>query len=112
MVNLEVMNTRMILVSSLLILLTFISRLISSRIIAFLDSTYINYLLTISLMLPRGLTASIASFLPMEMGVRIPLLKEIVVVMVIMTNLTATLGYLLVDRGVIKTEESADIQGG
>lgn len=105
MVNLEVMNTNVILISSLLIFLIFISRLLSSRLIAFLDSTYMRYLLTISLMLPRGLTASIASFMPLEMGIQIPLLKEIVVVMVILTNLTATFGYLLVDKGIIKTNK-------
>ena len=75
-----------------------LSRVFSVGIISLRDNKYWKDVITISLMLPRGVTASLAAFMPLEQGVTIPLLKEIIVVLVMVTTITSTLGFVIVER--------------
>jgi len=42
--------------------------------------------------LPRGFTAILAAFMPMEKNVDAPLLREMVLLIVVITTIVATLG--------------------
>ena len=51
------------------------------------------------------MTASLAAFIPIEQGVTIPLLKEIIVVLVMVTTITSTLGFVIIERGSKNTDD-------
>ncbi|MCK4814398.1 cation:proton antiporter [bacterium] len=99
MFDLKSLNWNVMILAILLMTLMAVSRIISVGLISQRDGRYWNDILIISLMLPRGVTASLAAFMPFEMGVTIPLLKEIIVVLVMVTTITATLGFIILEKG-------------
>jgi len=72
----------------------FISRYLTAYILAYFEPSYLEDVLVIALMLPRGLTASLASYLPSGIDSISPILVEVTVLMVIFTNLV-TIGISL-----------------
>lgn len=75
-----------------------VSRMVSVGTISLIDKRYMRHLTEISLMLPRGLTAGLAAFMPLERGLDVPLLKDVVILMVLLTNVTATIGFMAAMR--------------
>jgi hypothetical protein len=49
-------------------------------------------------MVSRGLTAGLTALMPSEQGLQIPPITDIVVVMILFTNLAATLGFMVFMR--------------
>lgn len=92
------LNSNIFLISVSLSGFMVISRFISVQIISVLDSHYREYIWAISLMLPRGLTAGIAALLPLEKGIEIPFLMDIIIVMLILTNIASTIGFMIFSR--------------
>ncbi len=77
-----------------------VSRVVSVGVISLVDGRYMRDVAVISLMLPRGLTAGLAAFMPLERGLDVPLLKDVVILMVVLTNVAATVGFMaLAGRG-------------
>jgi cell volume regulation protein A len=98
MFDLKSLNWNILILAVLLMTLMVVSRIISVGLVSQREEKYRNEILIISLMLPRGVTASLAAFMPIEQGVIIPLLKEIIVVLVMITTITATLGFIILER--------------
>jgi len=90
--KIDVLSTFIFLVCLTLVVLMVITRFISSKIISSLDEKYKGQSTVISLMLPRGFTAILAAFMPMEKNVDAPLLREMVLLIVVITTIVATLG--------------------
>lgn len=96
--DLKALNIRIIVIASVLSGLMVLSRGISYKTIQKLDPRYSQHLLAVSFMLPRGLTAGLAAFMPLERGVNVPYLKDIIIVMILLTNISATAGFIALLR--------------
>ncbi len=69
-----------------------IGRYISSKVLAFRYSEFAPYSKIISIMLPRGFTATVVAFLPAEQGVDVPGFTELILLMVFVTTVIAIIG--------------------
>ena len=96
--DIQALNLRIIAIASVLSGLMVLSRAISYKTIQKLDPRYSQHLLAVSLMLPRGLTAGLAAFMPLEKGVDVPYLKDVIIVMILLTNIAATAGFMALFR--------------
>jgi cell volume regulation protein A len=96
--DIQALNIQVIIIASLLSCLMVLSRAISYKAIQKIDPRYSQHLLAVSLMLPRGLTAGLAAFMPLEKGVSVPYLKDIIIVMILLTNISATAGFMVLLR--------------
>jgi hypothetical protein len=70
------------------------SRWLSYKIIGFIDKRYVENTLIVSLMVSRGLTAGLTAFMPLELGLEVQPITDIVIVMIIFTNIATTIGFL------------------
>lgn len=101
--SLDALNSYITWLTVLLIFIVILSRLMSAGIISVVDRDYRKYILPISLMVPRGLTVGLATFLTIESTVQIPLLEEIVIVMIMLTTIITTISFLLTKRWLRKS---------
>ncbi|RLI01426.1 hypothetical protein DRO31_06535 [Candidatus Bathyarchaeota archaeon] len=95
MFNLEAVNGSILLVALALTGLMIISRWTSYKIIGFFDNRYVENTLTVSLMVSRGLTAGLTAFMPLELGLDLQSITDIVIFMILFTNLVATIGFMV-----------------
>jgi len=95
MFNLEAVNGSILLVALALTGLMIISRWTSYKIIGFFDKRYVENTLTVSLMVSRGLTAGLTAFMPLELGLDLQSITDIVIFMILFTNLVATIGFMV-----------------
>lgn len=98
MFNLELISTRILLVAVVLTGLMISSRWVSYKIIGAFDERYVDYVMIVSLMVSRGLTAGLTAIMPTQRGLQMPPISDIVVVMILLTNLAATLGFTIFTR--------------
>lgn len=98
MFNTQNVNEITVLIALVLTFLMIVSRWISYKFIGYFDNRYINHIWFVSLMVSRGLTAGLAAFMPIEQGLQIPPIADIVIVMILFTNLTATIGFMALSR--------------
>lgn len=98
MFDLNSLNVELVLISFFLMIIMAISRILSVGLISLQDRKYWNDVMIIALMLPRGVTASLAVFMPLEYGLKIPMLKEIIVVLIMVTTFTSTIGFIIINR--------------
>jgi NhaP-type Na+/H+ or K+/H+ antiporter len=84
--------------SIVILFLMFISRYISSRILALADSNFKKYSTIISSMVARGFTATFVALLPTTMGVEIPQLKELILIMVLVSTITTIVASIIFER--------------
>ncbi|MBD3207803.1 hypothetical protein GF319_15845 [Candidatus Bathyarchaeota archaeon] len=96
--DIQAFNLRILGIAISLSILMVVSRAVSYRVLQKIDTRFDGSLLAVSLMLPRGLTAGLAAFMPLEKGVNIPYLKDIIIVMILLTNVAATVGFMILDR--------------
>lgn len=95
MFNIEAVNGATLLVALALTGLMVISRWTSYKIIGFFDKRYVENTLIVSLMVSRGLTAGLTAFMPMELGLGLQSITDIVIFMILFTNLVATIGFMI-----------------
>ncbi len=95
MFNLEAAKASTLFVSLALTCLMIASRWLSYKIIGFLDKRYVENTLIVSLMVSRGLTAGLTAFMPLELGLKVQPITDIVIVMIIFTNIATTIGFLV-----------------
>jgi cell volume regulation protein A len=95
MFNIEAVNGVTLLVALALTGLMVISRWTSYKIIGFFDKRYVENTLIVSLMVSRGLTAGLTAFMPMELGLGLQSITDIVIFMILFTNLVATIGFMI-----------------
>lgn len=96
--NISALNNYIIVITVLIISIVIFSRLISAGIISSIDTSFKEYTIPISLIIPRGLTVGLAAFLTIESTVQIPSLDEIVVMMVIITTIVTTISFFVIER--------------
>jgi len=94
MFNLEAVNGGTLLVALALTGLMVISRWTSYKIIGLFDERYVENALIVSLMVSRGLTAGLTAFMPLELGLDLQSITDIVIFMILFTNLVATIGFM------------------
>jgi len=94
MFNLEAVNGGTLLVALALTGLMIISRWTSYKIIGLFDERYVENALIVSLMVSRGLTAGLTAFMPLELGLDLQSITDIVIFMILFTNLVATIGFM------------------
>ena len=78
--------------------LMFVSRYVSSRLLALSDSNFKRYATIISAMVARGFTATFVALLPSTMGIEIPLLKELILMMVLFSTLPTIAASIIFER--------------
>jgi NhaP-type Na+/H+ or K+/H+ antiporter len=79
-------------VVGLITMLVLLARLLSSSIMAMADPLFAENRFLISVMIPRGFTATILAFIPAQYGFEIPFLSDIVLLLVFSTTLFAIVG--------------------
>jgi hypothetical protein len=95
MFNLEVANKDTFYIALALTGLMVISRWISYKIIGFYDKRYLENTLIVSFMVSRGLTASLTAFMPLELGLEIQPITDIVIFMILLTNISTMIGFIV-----------------
>jgi len=98
MFNVEAVTIKILLVALVLTILMIISRWVSYKIIGFVDRRYINNIWFVSLMVSRGFTAGLTAFMSVEKGLQMPVITDVVIVLILFTNLAATLGFIWITR--------------
>jgi NhaP-type Na+/H+ or K+/H+ antiporter len=85
-------------ITVLILLLMFVSRYFSARIMGILDWNFRKFAIIISSMVARGFTATFVALLPATMGVDIPRLKEIILLMVLFSTVPTIVGAIIFER--------------
>jgi len=98
MFNIEAATGQTFVIAIILTCLMIASRWISYKAIGSYDNRYLDNALLVSVMVSRGLTAGLTALMPSAEGLQIPLIADIVVVMILFTNLAATLGFIIYMR--------------
>ena len=83
---------------ALILLLMFVSRFVSTRIIGLWDSNFKKYSMIISSMVARGFTATFIALLPATMGIDIPYFKEIILLIVLFSTFPTIVGAIVFGR--------------
>jgi NhaP-type Na+/H+ or K+/H+ antiporter len=94
MFNLEAVKGSTLLIALVLTGLMILSRWTSYQIIGFYDKRYTENAMIVSLMVSRGLTAGLTAFMPLEQGLQLPPITDIVIVLILFTNIAATIGFI------------------
>ena len=81
-----------------IILLMFASRYVSARIMAFSDPAFKQYAAFVAGVVARGFTATFVALLPETKGITVPLFKEIVLIMVLLSTFVTILGTVIHER--------------
>jgi len=76
----------------------FISRYLSATIVSFYDAKLKKHKALIAGMLPRGFVATVAAFLPLEAGIEIPNITDIMLLLVFATTIVAMITVMLFSR--------------
>jgi len=90
-----------------IILLMFISRYVSARIMALSDPKFKKHSKIVASLVARGFTATFIALLPETKGIKVPLFKEIVLIMVLFSTVATILGSIIYERR-LKTTEGND----
>ena len=101
--NLENLNVISIVISVAIILLMLISRYLSVRILALFDSELKKFTPLMTVMIARGFTATFVSLMPASEGIEIPHLKEITLILVLLTTLITLIGTIVYEKLVYKS---------
>jgi cell volume regulation protein A len=80
------------------ILLILISRYASLKILSFTGKRYDKNSFIVVTMIPRGFVATVLAFIPLSQGLRIPLLTEVVLLLVLLSNLVAILSAVCCEK--------------
>lgn len=90
--SLSALTPSILLASMVLVLALLFARFVSAKALAAFDAGSKKYVFLITAMLPRGLAASVLAFMPLNAGIIIPLFTEIVFLIILGTNMIATIG--------------------
>jgi NhaP-type Na+/H+ or K+/H+ antiporter len=93
-----IISSTLIGLCAVLLLLMFVSRFVSARIMGLIDADVRRYASLMSVMVARGFTATFVALLPSTKGIVIPLLKEIILIMVVLSTFVTILGLIIHER--------------
>ena len=81
-----------------MLVILIIARFFSAKILPLFDKKYGKDTFLITTMLPRGFAATVVAFLPLEAGIEIPGLIEIVLLMLFLSTIIAIIGVAIYER--------------
>jgi cell volume regulation protein A len=96
--DVENLNVTSVLIALGIIALMVISRYVSVRVAARFDPEFKQSATIMTLMIARGFTATFAALMPSSEGVEIPRLKEITLIMVLLTTIITITGAIVYER--------------
>jgi len=82
----------------MIIALMFVSRYASVRILSLYNPDIKKYSIFVASMVARGFTATFVALLPSTKGIEIPLFKEIVLIMVLLSTFVSIFGSIIYER--------------
>jgi len=97
-----------IIVTGILILI-FAARYLATKVLKHSHPEFEKYGTLITTMMPRGLAAAVLASLPISAGMQLPLFSEIVILVVIGTNVITTIGVFYHEKRCIKSEEDTEL---
>ena len=103
--DLENLNYISIVISIAIILLMLVSRYLSVRISALFDSELKKFTPLMTMMIARGFTATFVALMPASKGIEIPHLKEITLILVLLTTLITITGTIIYEKLVKRIED-------
>ncbi len=103
--NLDNLNEISLVISGAIILLMLVSRYFSVKISALFDPELKKFTPLMTLMIARGFTATFVSLMPASQGIEIPHLKEITLILVLLTTLITMTGTIFYEKLVNKTAD-------
>jgi len=103
--DVENLNVTSVLIALGIIALMVISRYVSVRVAARFDPEFHQSATLMTLMIARGFTATFAALMPSSEGVEIPRLKEITLIMVLLTTVITITGAIVYERRVQRGQE-------
>ncbi len=81
-----------------IVLLILLARFTASSLLSRLDKEFSGYQAIITVMIPRGYVAAVLAFVPAQEGVDIPLLKDTVLILIMVTTMIAIFGTMFYAR--------------
>ena len=95
----EVLTWLTVFYSAILLALLVIARWIGAHVLTRFHQDLKQYTSLITMLMPRGLVASVLAFLPLKEGIIIPYFSELVLIMIVTTTLTANIGIIIYQKG-------------
>lgn len=92
------LTTTLVGLSGVLVLLIFVSRYLSARFVGLIDREVRREAVTLSIVVARSSTAIVVALLPATMGIVVPQLKEMVLIMVLLSSLVTLIGLRLQEQ--------------
>lgn len=90
--NFAALKHEIVFIAALLTLVLLAARVFSTKLLSVFDSSIKKYELVIATILPRGLAAAVLAFLPLSYGIKLQFFTEIVFIIILSTNVIATIG--------------------
>lgn len=108
--NPEILNTSVLAMSLAVLIAIIFARFISTSIVAIKDKNMKNSEILITAMMPRGLAAAVLASMPAILAINIIGFTEIVIMIIILTNIIATVGSFVYERKrLLNSTQSTDI---
>jgi cell volume regulation protein A len=96
--DLENLNPIAFVISTAIIILMLLSRYVSVRISALFDAELKQHTPLMTIMIARGFTATFVALMPASEGIEIPHLKEVTLILVLVTTLITMTGTILFEN--------------
>lgn len=95
----EVLTWTTIFYATILLGLLLAARWIGAVFLAWLHTDIKKYTTLITMLMPRGLVASVLAFLPLKEGIIIPYFSELVLITIVATTIAANIGVMTYQKG-------------
>ncbi len=95
----EVLTWTTIFYATILLGLLLAARWIGAVFLAWLHADIKKYTTLITMLMPRGLVASVLAFLPLKEGIIIPYFSELVLITIVATTIAANIGVMTYQKG-------------
>ncbi len=96
--NIEALNSETLTMAWVIFIILLIARILGVKALVASDKKIAPFEKSIVSVMPRGLVAAVLASMPLAAGIRIPYFVEIVFSIIILTNLSTTLGVFLMER--------------
>lgn len=103
--NMEELNFPLIVICGVILILMYVSRYLAVRLQSIIQPKLKEHTMIMTMVVARGFTATFTALLPASVGVEIPLLKEIVLIMVILSTFATIGGGIIYERFLLPKKE-------
>ncbi|MFH0835154.1 MAG: cation:proton antiporter [Candidatus Micrarchaeota archaeon] len=109
--SLGALTVQPLLLAGALTVALIIARYIGVRLLVMFSPSLRSSATLLTTMMPRGLAAAVLAFLPAESGIQIPLIVDIVFLVILFTNIVATIGAFASENGKAPVSAPAAVRG-